>query len=296
MHALVDSHNGRRWIMKHFSSISSDLYISLYICSMDGIYDSSSSSTGGSFFSMPRPSKIDHSKNHPSSASTAKAHQTPPTMLYFRPRPRPHPPRSGPSVRAALETLCATPCTVPRTDGSVTQLFTRMIAAGRANVRETTCSPTTNVKVDQTSHGMRGISTRKGMRAYEMGENGRNVRKDGRVPIRDWTWGYTKICRGRPMTPIMAVARPTRAEGRPMPPPKWKKPSLLPLGARGVGRNTNVMALKALVWKARRKWANRVRRTLRVQVWRNDGRLRRTQARARAGLAGADRLVTLPST
>lgn len=66
------------------------------------------------------------------------------------------------------------------------------------------------------------------------------------------------------MIPMMAVASPTREEGRPRPPEKWNQPVLVEGGARGVGRKVKVMALKAEVWKARRNWARRVRRTLRV--------------------------------
>lgn len=72
------------------------------------------------------------------------------------------------------------------------------------------------------------------------------------------------ICNGRPMIPIMAVARPTREEGSPRPPEKWNQPRWDSGDARGVGRKVKVMALKAEVWKARRNWARRVRRTLRV--------------------------------
>jgi hypothetical protein len=109
------------------------------------------------------------------------------------------------------------------------------------------------VKAGQTSHGYRGRITKNGIRVYASGENGKKVRKEVKVPKRDWTLGYTKICNGRPMTPIIAVARPTREDGSPRPPLKWKKPCRLSSGALGVGRKTKVMALKALVWKARRK-------------------------------------------
>ena len=141
---------------------------------------------------------------------------------------------------------------MPRIDGSVTQLFTRMIAAGKMNVREMTCKLTTNVKEDQTTHGMRGRITRKGMRMYAIGEKGRNVRNDVSVPSLFCIRGYKKIWSGRPMRPTIAVANPTRDDGRPSPPPKWKRPCLEFSGARGAGKNTNVIELKALVWKARR--------------------------------------------
>ncbi|GMF74334.1 unnamed protein product [Aspergillus oryzae] len=112
-----------------------------------------------------KEAEIDQSKNQPTMASTARAHHMPPTMLYLSPSPKPHPPIIGPRVRAPLAMLCATPWTVPRTRGSVTLLFTRMIAAGCANVRETTCNPTTTVNAGQTSHGYRGIRTINGMSA-----------------------------------------------------------------------------------------------------------------------------------
>ena len=66
------------------------------------------------------------------------------------------------------------------------------------------------------------------------------------------------------MIPMMAVARPTRAEGWPWPRVMCNQPVVVAGGARGVGRKVKVMALKAEVWKARRNWARRVRRTLRV--------------------------------
>ena len=68
------------------------------------------------------------------------------------------------------------------------------------------------------------------------------------------------------MIPMIAVAIPTRDDGRPRPPPKWNHPSWLPSGARGVGKNVKVIELKALVWNARRNWASSVRRTLGVQI------------------------------
>lgn len=55
------------------------------------------------------------------------------------------------------------------------------------------------------------------------------------------------------MKPMIAVANPTRDDGRPSPPPKWKRPWREFSGARGAGKNTNVIELKALVWKASRK-------------------------------------------
>ena len=93
------------------------------------------------------------------------------------------------------------------------------------------------------------------------------------------------------MNPMIAVARPTRADGKPNPPLKWKKPLRLSSGARGVGRKTNVMALKALVWKASKKWARSVSSTLRVQICRKLARLRGRgggRERATTGLDGTD--------
>ncbi|KAL7357506.1 hypothetical protein ACKS0A_07852 [Histoplasma ohiense] len=75
---------------------------------------------------------------HPSKTNTARAHQTAPTILYLSASPKPQPPTTGPSVLAAEVTLCATPCTVPSTLGSVTELLTRIIAAGSENVLEMT--------------------------------------------------------------------------------------------------------------------------------------------------------------
>jgi hypothetical protein len=57
-----------------------------------------------------------------------------------------------------------------------------MMAAGRANVREITCNDTTKVNEGHTIHGIRGRMTRKGMRRYEMGEKGRNMRNEVSVP------------------------------------------------------------------------------------------------------------------
>lgn len=132
---------------------------------------------------IPLPSYIVHNNNHPTIASSAKNHHTPPMKLYCSPNPNPQPPTNGPSVRAPLDTLCATPWIVPRTAGFVTQLLTRMIPAGSAKVREITCSAATKVNAGQTSAGFRGMSTRKGANAYAIAEKGRNVRKEDNVPI-----------------------------------------------------------------------------------------------------------------
>lgn len=67
---------------------------------------------------------------------------------------------------------------------------------------------------------------------------------------------------------MMDVANPTFELGIPRPPPKWKIPSRLS-GARGVGRKVKHRALKALAWNPSKKRATSVRRTLRVQIWRN---------------------------
>lgn len=53
------------------------------------------------------------------------------------------------------------------------------------------------------------------------------------------------------MSPMTEVAIPTCWVVRPRPPLKWKKPLRLSSGARGVGKKTNVIALKALVCIAR---------------------------------------------
>lgn len=63
------------------------------------------------------------------------------------------------------------------------------------------------------------------------------------------------------MIPMTEVAIPTCEGERPMPPLKWNQPFWLSSGARGVGRNTNVMELKALVCMERRKWVRSVRTT-----------------------------------
>lgn len=212
------------------------------------------------FLSIPFPSSIVHVNTQPSSASAASAHQIAPIILCFNPIPSPQPPMTGPIVRAALEILCAMPCSVPRTARSETELLTRMMLAGRANVLEITCKPTTIVKAGQTSHGLVGMSTRNGMSMYATGEKGRNVRYDFNVPRYDCTLGYTNICKGRPMSPITAVARPTRSLDSPRPPLKCK-PCLLLGGMRGVGKKTKIMLLNALVWNASRKCVRSVRRT-----------------------------------
>lgn len=61
------------------------------------------------------------------------------------------------------------------------------------------------------------------------------------------------------------VAIPTCWVVRPKPPLKWKKPLRQSSGARGVGKKTKVMALKALVCIARREWVRIVRTTFLVR-------------------------------
>ena len=56
-----------------------------------------------------QPSCISHVMPQFAHATSAIAHQTAPTTLCRKPRPRPQPPTTGPSVRAAELTLCATP-------------------------------------------------------------------------------------------------------------------------------------------------------------------------------------------
>ena len=68
------------------------------------------------------------------------------------------------------------------------------------------------------------------------------------------------------MTPIMAVARPTLADGSPIPPVNWKGSLASVFGLRGTGRSRRKTALKAEMCKARKKCAARVHRTLRVQL------------------------------
>lgn len=67
------------------------------------------------------------------------------------------------------------------------------------------------------------------------------------------------------MRPMTDVAIPTCWVVRPRPPLKWKKPLRLSLGARGVGRKTKVMELKALVCIARRECVRSVKTTFLVR-------------------------------
>lgn len=87
---------------------------------------------------MPAPSNMVHVTSHPKNASIARAHQIAPTMLCFSPKPRPQPAIRGPNVLEALEALCATPCSVPSTLLSGTELFTSITVAGREKVLDTT--------------------------------------------------------------------------------------------------------------------------------------------------------------
>lgn len=141
------------------------------------------------FLSIPFPSHINHNTTHPSTASTASPHQTPPTKFSLNPSPNPHPPRNGPNVLAADEILCDTPLIVPNTFASDTLLFTRITAAGSANVLDTTCSAITTVNAGQTMYAALGRSKRKGIRAYANEEKGKKVRKDRNVPRYPCTQG-----------------------------------------------------------------------------------------------------------
>jgi hypothetical protein len=133
------------------------------------------------------------------------------------------------------------------------------------------------------------------MSAYARGEKGKKVRKEVSVPKRVWMRGYTKIWSGRPINPMIAVAIPTRDEGRPRPPPKRRNERWFSDGARGFGRKMKVSELKALVWKASRNWTPSVSSTLGVQIARKLGRLCVDGKwwRGRDGVEGRERLVTL---
>lgn len=95
---------------------------------------------------------------------------------------------------------------------------------------------------------------------------------------------------------MIAVANPTREDGKPNPPPKWKRPLWVFSGARGAGKKVKAKELKALVWNARRKWARRVSWMLLVQICRKPGRVfDRRRMRACMGLGGVEYVPTLPS-
>lgn len=72
------------------------------------------------------------------------------------------------------------------------------------------------------------------------------------------------------MTPMMAVARPTRSEVRPRPPVNRNGRCDSLLSERGVGRKRKIRALNADRWSARRWWVTRVRMTFLENICRKD--------------------------
>ena len=52
----------------------------------------------------------------------------------------------GPMVLVSELKLCASPCSVPNTDGCGVQLLTKIVCAGRANVLPVTCTSSTPAK------------------------------------------------------------------------------------------------------------------------------------------------------
>lgn len=173
-------------------------------------------------------------------------------------------------VLVRLETLCATPCTLPSTLGCGQQLLTRMAVDGRANVRAVTCTVRTSVMPNQIhvpeacSGGdvEDGITARYGASKYVTGNRKRLKRNERVVPSLKLRVGKSSNCILIPITPRIASAVPMLGGGKARPPVNVKGAwGLYPVGReapdllseplevlaglyRGVERNTNQRLLK----------------------------------------------------
>ncbi|EQB45581.1 hypothetical protein CGLO_15521 [Colletotrichum gloeosporioides Cg-14] len=141
---------------------------------------SSSSLSPSNTISCPSPSHTTQLASTPNTATPAKPHHTAPTTPPARPCPYRYPHSTGPIVRAALLTLCPSPCIVPSTLGCGVQLLIRIVCPGSANVRPSTWNSKTPTIANQIAGppfgpgggapGVVGTTERYGTRKYVSGK------------------------------------------------------------------------------------------------------------------------------